>query len=327
MKSAVEAYRIRRAQRLKARMDADDDGEWRMTKEGNRILIKDGAVAGGNPFVLAVMGKPDKAEMPKKSVPVKNNCPYKLTKENRESLGKALSSRKDKNCIFGGFYKVSEERSATQTYATFFNPYTGEQFQEKTSDRADERWDKDLFMRELDDISINNDAKWLWNRSNGVVQTGDKVRVVKGRTLAHGTEASVKSIRDLKNDYGQVIATYAYLDNGEKISVKNVQVVEDGKLIGDGSKTTKVAGKGSRKKTIKLSKSEQEFFTDIASRLSDDIKKGDTMGVRAKAKNFLKGMELEITKDGETSSYTYDTVDSLVDKIGKSKNVTVKVML
>lgn len=327
MKSAVEAYRMRRAQRLKARMDADDDGEWRMTKEGNRILIKDGAVVGGNPFVLAVMGKPDKAEMPKKSVPVKNNCPYKLTKENREGLGKALSSRKDKNCIFGGFYKVSETRSATLTTATFFNPYTGEQFGETTSDRGDSRWDEDLFMRELDDISINKEAQWLWNRSNGVIQAGDKVRVVKGRTLAHGTEANVKSIRDLKNDYGQVIATYAYLDNGDKISVKNIQIVEDGKLVDNGSVTAKVAGKGSRKKTITLSKSEQEYFKDVASRLSDDIKKGDTRGVRAKAKNFLKGMELEITKDGKTSSYTYDTVEALVNKIGDSKNVTVKVML
>ena len=229
MEDAVKRYKIRRSRRMKKRMDAEEDGEWKTTSEGHRILIKDGAVAGGNPFTLAVMGAPDKA-MPKKSVELKKGCPYdKVKKENRADLANAVRERKDKSCIFGGFYKVEENSGATLTDATFFNPYTGEHFNAIVRDTDGHM--EDEFSEELYDMSVNREAKWLWRRSNKIVQEGDSIRVVKGKTIAHGTEAKVRKVYPMKDRYGRWVADYAYLDNGEKINVNNIKILEDGKEL------------------------------------------------------------------------------------------------
>lgn len=204
---------------------ADDKGQWIRTKNGNAIHINEnGAIDKGNQFAMAVMGKPKGASMPKKSVKLKEEKPYKLSVETRESLGNALAKRKDKDIIFGGFYKV-EQSGGTFKHATFFNPYTGNYFSE-TVDDDDDRTYNDPFYSELRKMRINEDAEWLWKRSNGIVQNGDKVKVTKGRTIAHGTQARVKSIRPYKDKYGRKVADYAYLDNGEKINVNNIEIVE-----------------------------------------------------------------------------------------------------
>jgi len=229
MDDAVKRYKLRRDHRIKSRMDADDEGEWKTTSNGHKILIKDGTVTGGNTFALAVMGAPD-VKMSKKSVKLTERCPFDgVKKENIPDLVKAFSGRKEKNCIFGGFYKVAEHSGATLTDATFFNPYTGEHFTKIVRDTDGHMADD--FGDELYDMSINREAKWLWNRSNKIVQEGDTVRVVKGKTLAHGAEAKVKRVAPIKDRYGRKVADYAFLENGEKINVSNVKILEDGKEI------------------------------------------------------------------------------------------------
>ena len=236
MDLSVKKYKIRRAQRLSERgyrADEDDDGQWVTTDSGKKIhLNEEGAVDKGSPFTLAVMGKPKDATMPKKSVVLKDGEPFKITAENRADLGEALASRKEKDVVFGGYYKVAES-GRTLTSATFFNPYTGEHFSHIVRDSDDDRVTDDLFNSELADVKINKEAQWVWNRSNGIVQEGDTIRVTKGRTLEHGMEAKVKSVRPFYDKYGRKLADYAYLDNGEKINVSNVGIVEDGKLVGE----------------------------------------------------------------------------------------------
>ena len=143
----------------------------------------------------------------------------------------SLSKRKDKGSVFGGFYKVDEDRGATITFATFFNPYSGEHFSERVRDTDDDRWAHDSFTQEMNDVPLNKDVAWLWKRSNGVVQEGDKIRVTKGRTLEHGLEAKVRKVYPFRDRYGRHVADYAYLDNGQKINVNNVSIVEDGESV------------------------------------------------------------------------------------------------
>jgi hypothetical protein len=319
---AVKKWRKKRDARLRARgYRFDEEGEWRTTDNGHKILIKDGVVVGGSPFVIAGMGAPEGKDIPERSVKIKEHCPF----SEDDSVEDAIVKRQDHDCVFGGFYKVATENFATQSTATFFNPYTGEYFHYKTRDISDERYEGNAMMEELGEIPINEKAQWCWRRSNAVVQEGDTVQVVKGRTLPHGLKAKVKTVRDYKNDYGDVIATYAYLDNGEKISVKNVKILEDGKLLDDGKVETKVAGKGKRKKTITLTESERKSLKDVADGITKDAAAGDIRGIRAKAKNFLKGMMLEITKDGKTDEYEFLSGEALAQYIGDSKDVTIKI--
>ena len=204
----------------------EEDGGWVTTESGNKIHINGlGAVDKGSPFALAKMGKPTGVSMPKKGVKLREEKPYKLTREVRDNLAGCLSSRKDKEVVFGGFYKVKEEGSRYRT-ATFFNPYTGQHFTESWDSDNDQDYYDD-FKSEMRDVPLNKDALWVWNRSNGVVQNGDKIQVVKGRTIPKGTEAKVEAIRPIKDKYGRKVADYAYLDNGQKINIANVKIVED----------------------------------------------------------------------------------------------------
>ena len=225
MDGAVKSYRFRRAQRLKARFDADEEGVWKTTDKGHKILIKDGVVVGGNPFAYASMGAPEDKPLPK-SVKLSKDSRIDdfIRKNDRNQIAGALKRHGD--CIFGGFYKVEEEARV----ATFFNPYTGEQFSAYKTVRTTGPWgmedEEDELGGILSSIKQNEQVTKLYNRCSGIVQKGDKVRVVAGRTLAHGTEAKVRAVYDGK--YGK----YVYLDNGEKIQAKNVSIVDDdGTLI------------------------------------------------------------------------------------------------
>jgi len=224
---SVKRYKKRRDARLKKRgFRFDADGEqWRTTDDGHKILIEDGVVVGGNPFVLAGMGAPKGKEMPKSRMQLKERDPFKGVKDFAE-LAEALKGRENKDCIFGGFYKVTESGGSLPT-ATFYNPYTGEHFGRTLEDKElDISEDNNATNNVLKDMSINSDALWCWNRSNGIVQKGDTVEVTSGRTLEHGMRAKVRAVYDGK--FGR----YAYLDNGEKIQAKNVSVVDtDGTLI------------------------------------------------------------------------------------------------
>lgn len=233
MDSAIKKYQMRREERLKSRgyRTDEDDGQWVTTENGRRIhLNEEGAVDKGNQFVTAVMGKPKNSSIPKKSIEIKQNTPFKIDYKNRVDLGKAVASREDKDVVFGGFYKVDGGSGGVKS-ATFFNPYTGEYFSHIVSDYDDDRVTDDLFNTELREMRVNDDVAWLWKRSNGIVQEGDSIRVLKGRTLEHGLEAKVKSVRKFYDKYGRYVADYAYLDNGKKINVANIGIIEDGKVL------------------------------------------------------------------------------------------------
>ena len=228
MSSSVEQYRIRRTNRILNRLVRldEEEGHWGTTDSGKKIHFNDkGLVDYGDQFALAKMGKPDGAEMPKKGVKLKKQKPYRLTSDIRENLAECLSYRKEKSVVFGGYYKV-EESGKTYKTATFFNPYTGSYFEESFDEDNDMDY-YDEFKAQLREVPFNDEAKWVWNRSLGRIQTGDTVKVTKGRTIPHGTTAKVTSIRPVKDKYGRKVADYAYLDNGEKISVENVSIVEE----------------------------------------------------------------------------------------------------
>lgn len=247
---------MRRASRLAERgyrADADD-GQWITTENGHRIhMNEEGAIDKGNQFVTAVMGKPKNASIPKKSIEIKQNTPFSIDWKNRGELGKAIASREDKDVVFGGFYKVENGKGGVRS-DQFFNPYTGEHFSHIVSDYDDDRVADDLFNSELRKMEVNKDASWLWKRSNGIVQEGDTIRVLKGRTLEHGLEAKVESVRPFRDRYGRHIADYAYLDNGQKINVDNIGIIEDGKILGEKSTEKKTEPK-SEKKTADVSDS------------------------------------------------------------------------
>lgn len=230
---ALNLIRAKYVNRKMARMDdIDEDGEWVTTEEGNKIhLNKEGYVDGGSPFAIAVMGTPKNAKLPTGRVKVKRNNPVEFTYKNREALGNAFSSRKEKNVIFGGYYKVEQDERGTFKTATFFNPYTGGYFNEVIEDQDNDMVNYDTVTRQFREIEINRDVARIWNRSNNYLQEGDKIRVVKGRTIEHGTEAKVRDIRPIYDKYHRWVADYAYLDNGGKINIKNIKIVDGDELL------------------------------------------------------------------------------------------------
>lgn len=336
MNDAVKKYKIRRQKRLDARgyRKDEDDGEWRTTDAGNKILIEDGVVVGGNLYARASMGKPEGKEIPKKSVKLSKDGTIQhaisgLRGEERKNLAEVIRKGEGKDCIFGGFYKVGTSGGSLKT-AEFFNPFTGESFRATVSDSEHTWTDNDPLCSALASIEENDDAKWLYNRSSGVVQKGDKVRVMRGRTLEHGTEANVREIYTSK--YGGKEVKYAYLDNGEKINVDNVAIVEDGKLIDRNAtvKELKVKGSSGRKKTIRFTEQEREWADGMADFVNGDLRKGDKRGVMAKASQFLRGMTLTVSADGESKDYTIDRPRDFVDELvrlmedGKKVSISTK---
>lgn len=259
---AVKKYQKRRDSRLKKRgyrLDEGEEGEWRTTDNGHKILIQGGAVVGGNLFAIASMGEPEGAEMPKtaKVSDSKRVDSFVRNRGNRDQLADALKGHSG-NCIFGGFYKVEDD--AKDSLSTFYNPYTGESFSVATGHAYHGPWGVEEDNYEADDefgsilrkMPQNQDATKLYNKSRGIIAKGDTVQVVGGKTLEHGMRAKVNGVYEGK--YGK----YVYLDNGEKIQAKHLSIVdEDGSLIrsfegkeSDGSKDRKpVEDKKTRKPT------------------------------------------------------------------------------
>lgn len=302
---SVEEYRMRRAERLrKNRMDAEDEGEWRTTDNGHKILIKDGVVVGGNPFAMAAMGKPDGEEFPKTVKPSENREIQSFLREtkNRDSIAEALKGHKE-DCIFGGYYKVTEEKGGSR----FFNPYTGNFFDVTTAFDQAGAWGMEYDSR-VDDlgavinkIGVNEKAQKLYNRGMGIIQKGDTVKVVGGRTLEHGTEAKVRAVYDTK--YGK----YVYLDNGEKIQAKHLSIVDE-----DGGTVRSSEGKESDGAKVEHEKYKKASEERDRKRRLENITKADvesTVGsakTRTKIVDALKKAGYKVQDNTDDSSSTVD---------------------
>ena len=74
-------------------------------------------------------------------------------------------------------------------------------------------------------MPIDEEAADAWRKHIGIVAAGDTVKVVKGRKVPLGTVAKVTRVYDYKDRYGRVVAVYAVLDNGQKTSVYNCEII------------------------------------------------------------------------------------------------------
>ncbi len=302
---SVEEYRMRRAERLrKNRMDAEDEGEWRTTDNGHKILIKDGVVVGGNPFAIATMGKPEGKEFLKSVKPSENReiGSFLRDTKNRDSIAEALKGHKE-DCIFGGYYRVTEEKGESR----FFNPYTGDWFDVRTAFDQAGPWGMEYDSRAddlgavINKIGVNEKAQKLYNRSMGIIQKGDTVKVVGGRTLEHGTEAKVRAVYDTK--YGK----YVYLDNGEKIQAKHLSIVDE-----EGSTIRSSEGKGSDDVKAAHEKYKKESEERDRAKKAETVTQADverTIGsakTRAKIVDALKKAGYKVQDNTDDSSSTVD---------------------
>lgn len=117
-----------------------------------------------------------------------------------------------------GFYKVFQSGGSYVT-ADFFNPVTKEEYSVcvRDYDYSDCSHDDD----ELYHMEINQEVADIWAHYNGQILVGDKVRVVKGRKIPHGTVATVKAIYPYYDCYHRWIADYAYFVEGGKTNIQN----------------------------------------------------------------------------------------------------------
>ena len=295
---SIEEYRLRRAERLKkSRMDADDEeGVWRTTDNGHKILIKDGIVVGGNPFAVAPMGKPEGKDIPKTVKQVKENRElfgFLAKKENRDSMAESLSGRKE-DCVFGGYYKVQQKEGN----ALFFNPYTGETFDVTTAFDFAGPWGMeynskpDKLGTAIEGIKVNEQVQKLYRRATGDVQKGDTVQVVGGRTLEHGLKAKVRAVYDTR--YGK----YVYLDNGQKIQAKHLSIVdEDGDLVR--------SSEGKSSDASKALKEKREAETKITAEISEKAVREVIGDVKTKAKvlSALKQAGYKVSDETDEGMY------------------------
>ena len=122
-----------------------------------------------------------------------------------------------------GFYKV-EQHGGSYVSAVFFNPVTKEEYSVcvRDYDYADCSRDDD----ELYYMDINQDVEKEWRHHNGEILVGDKVVVVKGRKIPHGTIGTVKYIRPYYDCYHRWVADYAYFAEGGKTNVQNCKLME-----------------------------------------------------------------------------------------------------
>lgn len=72
---------------------------------------------------------------------------------------------------------------------------------------------------------VDRTALWKYNRRNGIIQDGDTVRVIKGKTLPKGFVGTVKSIKPIDDRYGRKVADYIYFTDGNRININNVELV------------------------------------------------------------------------------------------------------
>ena len=120
------------------------------------------------------------------------------------------------------YYKVSHEGNSFIT-GYFYNPITkeGKRIVLRDYDYEDCNRDND----ELYYMPINEEVRTIWLHDNGIIQTGDTVKVVKGRKVPIGTIAKVVSLTKYKDRYGRFQCIYANLDNGQRTNVYNCELL------------------------------------------------------------------------------------------------------
>ena len=121
------------------------------------------------------------------------------------------------------FYKVAQT-NGSYVVAVFFNPITNEVKRElvRDYDYSDCSRDND----ELYYMEIDKEAERAWLHFNGDILVGDTVEVIKGRTLEHGFQGTVRKVCDFKDRYGRYVATYLYFEDGGKINKDNCKLIE-----------------------------------------------------------------------------------------------------
>ena len=118
------------------------------------------------------------------------------------------------------WYKVAQSGNTFIT-ATLFNPVTLESRNEIARDYDEPRNDND----EIYYMPINEDALRAWRSHNGIMQDGDKVRVIKGRKYPVGTEFIVRAVYPMRDKYDRWVADYAYFVGGGKCNVANLEII------------------------------------------------------------------------------------------------------
>ena len=123
---------------------------------------------------------------------------------------------------YNGFYKV-ETSGFSLTSATFFNPITKESFSKIVWDNDDDRVkeeNEDLYY-----LPICERAKQLWLNHNGVIQTGDMVKIVKGRKMVGEVKKVVRFYEWEKvGSYGNIGTTYCVFDDDTKVNINNCEL-------------------------------------------------------------------------------------------------------
>ena len=122
------------------------------------------------------------------------------------------------------FYKVAQN-GGTYITATFFDPETLEEFTKcvRDYDYADCSRDDDALYY----MQIDEKARREYLHHHGRILEGDTVRVVKGRKVPVGTEATVSFIRPVKDKYGRWVADYLYFTDGQRTNVENCVLVRE----------------------------------------------------------------------------------------------------
>jgi len=123
-----------------------------------------------------------------------------------------------------GWKKISQDGSTFIT-ASFWNSTLKEEVYLVTRDYDydDCRNDNDY----LYGMPVDEEALRDYRKHNGIIQEGDKVKVVKGRTLPKGFIGVVKSRYKILDRYGRYVTDYLRFYSGEKINITNVELIRE----------------------------------------------------------------------------------------------------
>ena len=125
-------------------------------------------------------------------------------------------------------WKKIEEKGGSYVTATFWNPTLKETFYNMVQDYDYYGFDiKNQNVEYLYNMPIDYEALRDYKKFKGIIQEGDKVRVVKGRTLPKGFEGIVKTIYPIYDKYHRKMADYIRFESGEKINLNNVELIKE----------------------------------------------------------------------------------------------------
>lgn len=116
-----------------------------------------------------------------------------------------------------GFYKVSE-KGGSFVVDTYYNPTTDEI---GTLVARDYDYNGDRDNDSIYNAAINEDAKNAYLHACGQFILGDKVMVIKGRKIPHGTVHTVTGMKDIRDKYGRTCAHYLIFEDGTSTNETN----------------------------------------------------------------------------------------------------------